>query len=261
MRRIISILFALVLVLSFSLVTVLPAMAADESSTLNVVPFETQALGDGATAEWTNADNHTGSYSVELTTPESPTADDYAAVVVPAPEGLKVGDIESWSFYRKSADTTLVAPYIAFDIDTDDDGVVDESITQTITKYDIPELPANEWYELNNTNTFNQWHIGSTGGPWDSIVIGYEDAIVINIRVAIGGIDPSATDINWAQTCYVDDVAINGVTCDLEKIPENTPFTLQPGETFNFYITNDFVINLAPDTYTITTSVVPVTEE
>jgi hypothetical protein len=50
-----------------------------------------------------------------------------------------------------------------------------------------------------------------------------------------------------------------GVTID---VPDSDSITgniiLQPGELLNFYITNTFAINLVPDTYTITTGIVPV---
>jgi hypothetical protein len=50
-----------------------------------------------------------------------------------------------------------------------------------------------------------------------------------------------------------------GVTIDVPDSDSITEITLQPGELLNFYIKNSFAINLIPDTYTITTSVVPVT--
>lgn len=42
------------------------------------------------------------------------------------------------------------------------------------------------------------------------------------------------------------------------EIPEDTPFTLAPGERLDFYICYEFAVNIKPDTYTITTKVEPV---
>jgi len=41
------------------------------------------------------------------------------------------------------------------------------------------------------------------------------------------------------------------------EIPEDTPFTLAPGERLDFYICYEFAVNIKPDTYTITTKVEP----
>ncbi|HUU88978.1 MAG TPA: hypothetical protein VMX17_14680 [Candidatus Glassbacteria bacterium] len=49
----------------------------------------------------------------------------------------------------------------------------------------------------------------------------------------------------------------NGVTMDIPDSDTYTSLTIQPGEMLNFYINNHFSKMLVPDTYTITTTVLP----
>ncbi len=119
-RKIISTLFALVLVLSFSLVTAVPA-GAEISTTLQPVEF---TIGPtGGVAEWTTDKSNSGNYSVRLSTEGVVYTDgnDYGLGRVTMPvEGLLLEDITSFSFYW-TADAASGLPYPYFALDTDAD--------------------------------------------------------------------------------------------------------------------------------------------
>lgn len=114
-RRIFSVLFALVLVLSFSL-TAVPAAVSAEVSTVVL-----STSGDGI-AEWTTDQAHEGSYSIHLAAPGKCDWNDYAATYADALiqiplEGVTLNDITSMSWWNYLVNGYPPALRIKLDVD------------------------------------------------------------------------------------------------------------------------------------------------
>jgi hypothetical protein len=86
--------------------------------------------------------------------------------------------------------------------------------------------------------------------------IGHKYYYAIQFRTKLLGTYPTGIDL-WGLT-YPDGIkqyATQTVGTQLQGT-----LTLQPAQELSFWIVNSFAINLVPDTYTITTKVVPVTQ-
>jgi len=103
-RKFFSVLLALVLVLSFSLVTAVPAAA---QATLNVVPFTFTQVSSG-TAAWSDAEYHTGSYSVKLYAPASTGG--YGQVAMDL--DMAFADLADFSVWVEGGETAQALPLL-----------------------------------------------------------------------------------------------------------------------------------------------------
>jgi len=110
-RKVIRILFALVLVLSFSLVTAVPA-AADPGPDYAAVTFAQHGAG---IAEWSTTYARTGSYSVEL---YSPGTADYGKVVMPLDMAFE--DLADFSAWVEGGATAQALPLLDIKLEIDE---------------------------------------------------------------------------------------------------------------------------------------------
>ncbi len=151
-KKVFSIFFVLVLVLSFSLVTAVPVAAADPSPfTLETGAYE--GASSGATAEWSIAQKKVGSYSVHLETPlpDSPAGDEGRIVIDPASVGITtLSDITSIAWWRYAL--AGYPAHLDITLDVNGDGVVDPE----------DQLVA----EMAYNNTFWSPVVGG-GGDWN----------------------------------------------------------------------------------------------
>jgi len=217
-RKFLSVLIALVLVLSFSWVTALPAAAAPD--TFNVVPFEFQTTG-GGTAEWSTAAAHTGSWGVNIGTDTDGT--DYGRVAFAWNQNLStITDMSYW--YNLQAGNGSPnwdsGPYMNIEIDTDDDDVTDAWVLHkmfflspgigTWLQWKLSDDPIDSQYmEFNSTTMWHVWD-GSAMTDyalWSDVLAVHGSHTAIKIKIAVG---------DWASNIetrhYVDDIQINGVT-------------------------------------------------
>ena len=220
--------------------------SCSEGITTTYVTAEFQEEGTG-TAEWSNEQASSGSYSAKLTVPAGGVLN-AARVIMPSPVAT-VNDISSASveYYLTTDSTTTSSPYIILELDTNGDGVKDD----WAVSWQDDGVSTGTWL----THTATSWHVVSTGMTVYDLaglktLVG--SARILKVKVAVG---------EWTFTgktsAYVDDITINDVAYDLEKIPDGFPtsFTIPAGEGFDFFIVNSFNVALIPDTYTITTSV------
>ena len=131
-RKIFSVLFALVLVLSFSLVTAVPAGAQDEQPDAIVFPFELDGKTEGNyVAEYSTTQVHGGSSSIHLQTTGTVGTGDEARIRIdfsafPEGEMPTLGDIETISWWEYLVEG--YPPHIDIYVDIDDDGTADDAL-------------------------------------------------------------------------------------------------------------------------------------
>jgi len=112
-RKVFSILLTLVLVLSFSLMTAVPAAA--DPGTLYVRPYTLTSGGSTGTAEWSTAQHHTGSYSVKMYAPAS-AGDGFSKVVMPL--DTTFSDLTDFSVWVEGeAGTEQALPLLGIEVD------------------------------------------------------------------------------------------------------------------------------------------------
>ena len=126
-RRIFTVLFALVLVLSFSLVSQVIPTALASSELLPEVEFQ---VGENSSAEWTTQREYAGTYSVLLTTLYPTPLSHYARVATPYSDTLdSISSVSYWEYYVKDwpeSVTELWGVYVLIELDTGTfDGVAD----------------------------------------------------------------------------------------------------------------------------------------
>jgi len=111
-----SVLFALVLVLSFSLVAAVPAAAATDSDIITLF-----ATGK-STATWVTSPAKVGDCAVELTMPAEnwPVYGDRAEVRIPISGAPTISQIGAWDFWTISPASYTIP--IEFLVDTTGDG-------------------------------------------------------------------------------------------------------------------------------------------
>lgn len=222
---------ALVLALSLSLVTAVPAGAA--GVTHNVIPADLTASTSNATAEWSTTQAYSGSSSVHLQTTGTLGSGHEARIRITMPAGTTLDDITfvSWREY-------LVAgypPHLDIKIDKDGNGTEDDALvfeyaynSETHASAGQPTYGAlnDAWYQTFSddgngpaeiTDTANAWLSSGPPGPLDdpSFIYGtlaeWKAGIV---SASANGTTPViALEIevdNWiAQTeAYVDGIAI-----------------------------------------------------
>ena len=248
-RAIWQVSLALVLVLSFSLVTAVPAAAADPA-TLHVVPFTLEA-SEGATAEWTTANKYTGSSSVFLSVPSSGA---YAEVSFGVNIALKDINLATTSFWCESTEGDYI-PYFMFEI-LGNFGT--EGVRLRINNDAADSAGYADWAKFVASTTTPEWQwqilkadwsVGSEGwDTWDSLVETYGTEIVTTILV-----ENSAVTGSYPVSAYVDDITVSGTTYDLEGTADDYSSiqaainAASPGDT----------INVAAGTYTEAASINP----
>jgi len=194
--KIFSIFFAVVLVVSFSLVMAVPAGAAGPGTPLNVIPFTLEAGGEGCTAQWVTAEKHTGSSSVRLCNPAGDFDANYAEVALPLAPGTPLSSIDMsiTSFYCKT--TSAWTPYFIFRFG-DGTGINTDATAgagyTTWAQYVASSTPQWQWPDGN-------WH------SWDETLATYGATVVTTVLVELSGLPAGS------YTAYVDDIEINGTT-------------------------------------------------
>jgi len=214
-KKVFSVLFALVLMLSFSLMTAVPA-AAQEGS------IELVATGD-STATWTTEQAQFGSYSAKLTMPAGTGwANDNAEVQISISGAPMMKDI-TWSFWTLTlTEYESYAAPVEFYADVDGDGVADKIDAGNILKSSVPI--TDEWYQMTPElwkgygGGFYVWREDGTGfdffvgaDPWAKVVERWGDATLLRVDLGFGPLGS-----NEAVTTYVDDFTINGIVYELE---------------------------------------------
>jgi len=231
MRRILSVLLALVLVLSFGLMTAVPAGAA--GVTHNVIPADLTASTGNATAEWSTTQAYSGSSSVHLQTTGTLGSGHEARIRITMSAGTTLDDITSVSWREY-----LVAgypPHLDIKIDKDGNGTEDDALvfeyaynSETHASAGQPTYGAlnDAWYQTFSddgdgpaeiTDTANAWLSSGPPGPLGdpSFIYGtLAEWKAGTISASANGTTPViALEIevdNWiAQTeAYVDSIAI-----------------------------------------------------
>ncbi len=206
MKKIFSILFALVLACSFSLIPAVPVSA-------NPGGVELVAIGD-STAEWTTEEKYAGDYSVQLSMRggwwDSPNNN--AEVQISITGKPKISDITSWSYRTISPDKYTVP--IELNLDTTGDGEIDKALYATKAG-DTPE----GWFEVNQ-DTGHWWYGAGSPDNWAELqayVAGhYLDATLVRVDLGYGPLGS-----NQAIDAYVDDftLTVNGITTTYELEP------------------------------------------
>ncbi|MBA7615971.1 hypothetical protein ES703_23261 [subsurface metagenome] len=246
-RKISSFIFALLLVLSFSL------MAAPVAVSANPGGMEFVTSGD-ATAEWSTEKAYAGDYSVKLYA-ASYQAGDAAAVSIPfgAIQFDQITELSYWKYIESFEDAQWgFNPLVILGIDANGDGVLDFDIEDALlySNEANPQLgddailviesttgiapyltePDTDWGEVDVLvgDPLHPRHPGNEGYPL--VMIGFDkngwlgEVYHWADFVGFGPIDTTdnvklvvlALDCPSNQTVYVDDVTINGVLYELE---------------------------------------------
>lgn len=207
-----SILFALVLVVSFSLVAAVPVSA-------NPGGIELVAKGD-CTAEWTTEKAGVGSYSAKLTLPTGtmPSGTKNAEVQIDVSgKGLTLGEID-WSFWTLTpAGMESYALPIEFYVDIN--GNSTKIVAGNILKSSVPATDT--WYEMTPElveagGCFYVWREDGTGFDWfftwAKVVERWGGATLLRVDLGYGHIG-TTQDI----TAYADDFTLTDtITYELE---------------------------------------------
>ena len=187
---------------------------------------ELGTTGDG-TAEWTTEEAKFGDYSAKLYWPASSRA--FATIATPS--GLKISDINSWSYWIMAPED--YAPNLTFYLDTTGDGSSDVTISAW------PENPDNVWTQIDQITiggyqgAYVVWD-SALSGPrylfsWNDVVNGknvwgvwlyYGDAEIMKVKIGKGVIGTSQN-----ITTYVDDftLTVDDDTTTYEFEPPPSP--------------------------------------
>ena len=130
-RKIFSILFTLVLVLSFSVIPAVPVMADGASP---CVMLGTTDIGE---AEWVQDTKQCGDYSAKLYWPVSNRA---FVSITGIPDDTTINDVTSWSYWvnvseveaQYPGDGEDYSPNLTFYLDTDGDGAFNSDNDTTV---------------------------------------------------------------------------------------------------------------------------------
>ena len=216
-RKIFSILFALVLVLTLGLVTAVPVSA-------NPGGIELVAIGD-STAEWTTEQAKVGSYSAKLTMPAGTGwVNDNAEVRIPISASLKISEITGWSYWTMAPDKYTTP--IEFYVDTNNDGEYDKIIAGT----KIGATPEG-WFQVDKDylSCYMTWKNGYEWlTTWDKVVAKYGDATLLRVDIGYGSLGS-----NQAVTAYIDDFTLNDTTYVFEPLPIEVEIDIKPGSDPN----------------------------
>ena len=222
-RKFFSVLIALVLVLSFSLVTAVPVGAAE---THNVIPFTVNDDGTNGVATWDTTEKNSGISSVKLVNPDVTVDDDFAEVFFGVNIALEDIVPATTSFYCYSTAGDYI-PYFIFEIPgtfTDDavllrisnDAALSTGYTTAFAEFDASTITGSNWhYEELDVG----WNVdASVWKTWAELLTSYGTEIVNCVVVELSAI---TTSTSVAHTAYVDDVTISGTPYDLEGTAED----------------------------------------
>lgn len=199
--------------------------------------------GAYGTAELSDDQSHSGTYSVHLETTGDVGDGDEARIVIPMPDGFTLGELDTLSWWEY-----LVAGYpphvdVILDMGEDEtDALVFEyaynyesHASETWPTYDAL---TDDWYKTFSddgngpsviTDASNAWLSSGAPGPLTGAPTFYYHTLEYWKLTGDQGIDENTTVLrleievdNWiAQTkAYVDDIKIDGVTYDFEEEPE-----------------------------------------
>jgi len=258
-RKIFSILFAVVLVASFSQVTQVIPTALASAELLPEVEFQ---VGENSSAEWTTQREYAGTYSVLLSTLYPTPLSHYARVATPYGDTLdSISSISYWEYYVKDwpeSVTELWGVYVSIELDTGTynypggtlidpafDGVADHWLMGDPHLQDGWSTPStwpqiwNDWVqrtfdddayfwspidgnESETTHQLSSWKEGTTGV--DTTISA--TSIVLKTKFAIGeGIAGEGWPQDHYKKVYFDDLEINGTTYELEPRVVNSDTT------------------------------------
>ena len=210
-KKIFGILFALVLVLSMSLVAV-PAVAADPlSADINF------SSSGSATVEWSDTTAYSGSYSVHLVSPADGSG---AGVALRLNPQIRFGDITSASYWYYNTLDASANPYFLFALCPEQGGGHSDVDTLVILYPGSITLTQNVWSEADLTSGSANFHWGP---PWDT----YDGTgNLAAAQAALGNkyVYSLAPNVGTgpAGDGYVDDIEINGSTYTMEPRVINT---------------------------------------
>jgi len=221
-----------------ALVMVILPMAgtAGWADTLNVVPFETQAFETGATAEWTNADSHTGSYSALLTAANP----NQAAVGVPV--NIPLANINQLSFWYRHKTCNPATGHV---LGPDMDLILYDSANNNyyLAGRGGAVASVGDWLEADpiegtnfattstwfwgscNADLSNYKHIGA--GSFIELQNVLPDTTVVYVGVML---DPPGD--GGKGSVYVNDITVNNVTY-YGKIQDAIDAAASSGDTIN----------------------------
>lgn len=255
-KRIFSVLFALVLLLTLGLVTAAPVAGAAWDIT-----YTTQ--GSGTSSGLSTDQAKYGGSSAKLALPANYTVTEYAHVTVEMPAGTVLNDFTAgsyWyypaadqvdgtsypSFYMKGTDSPGAAyptGYMTFYLDANGDTVADVWVVQYEAfdadqgwQQDAISDSAGLFHVEGYDNSYNQ---GETPGTLaqvkaDSVPVSgtLGQATLLSVRVETGGWPASGPYTTNALATYIDDIIINGQTCVIEPsaaVAMTSSFTAQIG--------------------------------
>ena len=247
-RRVFSILFVLLLVLSLSLVTAVPAGA--QGAPIGDPFFTTSNEG---TVEWSTEQPNVGEYSAKLYIPPYDPLRLYDEARVVFNYGGDLNSITGVSYpsYVIGGNDGTLYPSVVLAVDIDDDPEVDAWVVQ-FTPLPNHEPSENAWetivFDDNSpvhvagdraelgaltgqvTDRYAPYTTDTTGTDTLGSLkaeSGWGEFTVLEVKVFMGAF----TNLTQEMTAYVDDITINGVTYALE--PEVATLTIveQPTET------------------------------
>jgi len=257
MKKLFSILLAVVLMVSLSLVAALPALAAVWDIT-----YTTQGTGTSSGISTDQA--KFGDGSAKLALPADYTIAEYAHVTVEMPAIMVLNDFISGSywyypaayqldltssptFYMKTGDSNGLAyptGYMTFYLDTTGDGDTDVWVVQyeafdttRVWQQDSVSDSGGSFHVEGYTNAYNQSNAGTLlqvkgiNDPDASATLG--EAALLSVRVETGGWVASGDYTSNPLVTYIDDIEINGTTYELEPgsaVDLSATYSLPPPE-------------------------------
>ncbi|MBA7575496.1 hypothetical protein ES708_17326 [subsurface metagenome] len=180
---------------------------------VEVTLLQLYSIGD-STAEWTTEEKYSGDYSVKLMMKggwwDSPNNN--AEIQIFIAGNPKISDIDSWSYYLKTAclgDIWKYKPPVELNLDTDGDGEIDKVLYATDATN-----PTGEWEEWNQ-DTGHWWYGVGSPDNWAELQSWvsehYPNATLVRVDLGYGPLGS-----NREVTAYVDDFTINGTIYELE---------------------------------------------
>jgi hypothetical protein len=232
-------------------------------------------------AEWSTEHIHKGAYSVKLTTV---TTDDIARAYVPfgSTTLAEIGKVSFWT-YVTDADNVYVRPWVGIYLHTNPSVTLEQWFADYYAgSPNVFYIQAEPCYTDGYSGDFNVWQYWDSEGSHPLKWLGLESpddpyhgptlqeyiegtavtkgfasreygtlyVVGIKFQAGYGG--------TWKNfEGFVDDVTIGNEPWDLELFPENTPFTIEPGERIDFFICYKFDLLIKGGTYHIYTTVIP----
>jgi hypothetical protein len=251
----------------------------DEGITVDYYTAKLQTKGV-AVADWSDTQAYDGDKSAHLETTGDVGSGFEARVHIPFCCGdFTLGDLDTISWWEYNVKG--YPPHVDVILDTDgdceaDDALVFEYAYNTMDHYAEGPMPygalTGAWYQTFSddgygpatiTDTSHAWL--SSGPPGPPGGAGFQEGTLADWKAGLHGIDEDTKIVaieieidNWVvqSEAFVDNIEING---DLRQLEEFIlPLTLSPDEILYFYTEYTFAINIVPDTYIISTEIVPV---